>query len=186
MCKRFFFQLQQNKDLKKMGCKAIVGVVLILLGVGCLVGGSILCWQSTVQSTCADWEQVTGYIGTQCRETQFSTCAGCAGLNGNATLVMNSYSSHSLLTVPTEFLVSKVYVLYDQSAVCSSAVSSRPSSSFSECSISCSWYCPPCSRSRGSNYRLGARCFVEKETLENETKKKKEREIQFFMFDPRD
>ncbi len=77
----------KTKQKSKMGCKAVVGVVLILLAIGCLVGGSILCWQSTVQSTCADWEQVTGYIGSQCRETQFSTCAGCAGFSGNATFV---------------------------------------------------------------------------------------------------
>ena len=61
---------------------AVVGVIVVLLGVGCLIGGAILCWQSTVQATCNDWEQITGYIGYQCRKTDSSTCGGCGGSNG--------------------------------------------------------------------------------------------------------
>ncbi len=91
----------------------VAGVILLILGVGCLVGGSILCWQSTIQATCADWEQVTGYVGTQCRDTVNSACAGCGGLAGNATQVRSACP-----IVPQFYIILKtVYMLWHNTAL---------------------------------------------------------------------
>jgi hypothetical protein len=60
-----------------MGARTVAGVVIGVLAMGFLVGGSVLIWQSTIQATCNDWQQVTGYVGTVCTTTALSGCFGC-------------------------------------------------------------------------------------------------------------